>query len=192
MNLQARVTGILTRPSTEWPLIAADPSDVPTLYREYIGVLAAIPAVCLLLGLSLIGVPFLGRIGVTTALVAAIMTYVTALASAYIAALVVEKLAPTFQSTGNIAQALKLVAHAYTPVWVAGVLYLFVALAPLAVLAAAYAIYLFYLGLSPVMKTPPDKVVPYMIVSALVVIVVNIVLRLLMSAIGGVPSYARF
>jgi hypothetical protein len=185
MNLQARVVNILTRPAAEWPVIAAEPSDVSSLYTNYIVLLAAIPAVCTFLGLTIIGVPFFGGYGFSAALVAGIMSYVGTLASVYIAALIIEKLAPNFDSRGDTAQALKLVAYASTPVWVAGVLHLVPLLGVLIILAALYAVYLFYLGLTPVMKTPSDKVLPYMIVSAIVVIVVSVCLSFLLRALSG-------
>jgi hypothetical protein len=63
------------------------------------------------------------------------------------------------------------------------------ALSVLIIVAALYSIYLFYLGLPPLMKTPPDKVVPYMAVAALVTIVVALVLGLVTAAIAGVGAY---
>ena len=72
--------------------------------------------------------------------------------------------------------------------WVAGVLYLLLALTPLALLAALYAIYLFYVGLPVLLKTPYDKVVPFMVVAAIVVVVLNIVLRSILS-VSGLPMY---
>lgn len=187
-NLQARVTGILTNPKSEWPAIAAEPDDMAAMYRSYIVYLAAIPAVSMFFGLTVIGLPFFGRYGVTTALASAIVMYVTSLAAPFIAAVVLEKLAPKFLSSGSTAQALKLVAYASTPVWVAGVFYLVLVLAPLAFIAALYAIYLFYLGLPALMKTPQDKVVPFMVVAAIVIVVLNIVLRAIVS-VFGLPSY---
>jgi len=181
MNLQTRVMNILTKPAAEWPIIAAEPADVASIYRDYILLLAAIPAVCTFLGLMLIGGLF-GSYGMSFALVAGVMSYVSTLASCYIAAFIIEKLAPNFDSRGDTAQALKLVAYASTPVWVAGVLHLVPLLGVLILLAVIYAVYLFYLGLAPVMKTPQDKVVPYMIVSALVVIVVSVVLSFILTA----------
>ena len=58
-------------------------------------------------------------------------------------------------------------------------------------LAALYAIYLFYLGLAPVMKTPADKVVPYMIVSAIVIVLVYVCVGAIIGAIAGVSMYGR-
>jgi hypothetical protein len=73
-------------------------------------------------------------------------------------------------------QALKLVAYSETPVWIAGVLGIVPALGMIAGLVGAlYAIYIFYLGLPVMMKTPQDKVIPYMVVSAIVVIVLAVV-----------------
>src|SRR5688572_15362945 len=108
-NLQARVKGILTSPKTEWLAIAAEPDDVAAIYRDYIVFLAAIPAVSMFVGSTIFGIPF-GRYGMSTALMAAIAMYVSSLVAPLIAALVLEKLAPRFQSAGNTAQALKLVA----------------------------------------------------------------------------------
>jgi len=184
MNLQARVMNILTKPQTEWPVIALEPSDVASLYKNYILILAAIPAVASTLGWMLIG-GFFGPVGLTFAITAGIMGYCVSLASAFIAAFIIEKLAPTFDSHGDTAQALKLVAYASTPVWVAGILRIVPLLGVLILIAALYGVYLFYLGLTPVMKTPADKVVPYMIVSAIVVVVIYFVLAAITGAIMG-------
>jgi hypothetical protein len=75
-------------------------------------------------------------------------------------------------------------------VWIAGVLNLIPALSPLIILAALYAIYLFYLGLPTLMGTPSGQVVPYMVVSAIVIIIVSFVLGIVAATIAGVGSYA--
>jgi Yip1-like protein len=193
-QLTTRVTNILKQPAQEWPVIAAEPADVVGLIQGYAAPLAAIPAVCRWIGLSVIGMslPFMGtyRVGIVRGLVSAIVSWVFALVGAYIGALIIEKLAPTFKSSGNTAQALKLVVYASTPVWVAGVLNLLPALSPLIIIAALYAVYLFYLGLPTVMKTPSDQVIPYMVVSAIVVIVVSVCLAFVAAALSGVGAYS--
>jgi uncharacterized membrane protein len=179
MNLQNRVVNILSKPAQEWPVIASESTDVAALYKEYIMPLAAIPAICGFLGMTFIGVsvPFMGQIRTPMAsgLAGLIVGYVLALVGIFLAAFIVDKLAPSFQSSGGIVQALKMVAFASTPTWVAGVLQLVPMLGALTLLAALYGVYLFYLGLPSVMKTPPDKVIPYMVVSAIVIIVISVV-----------------
>jgi uncharacterized membrane protein len=179
MNLQTRVINILSKPAQEWPVIASESADVAALYKEYIIPLAAIPAICGFLGMTLIGVtvPFMGQVRtpMVSGLAGLIVGYVLALVGIFLAAFIVDKLAPSFQSSGGIVQALKMVAFASTPSWVAGVLQLVPLLGALALLAALYGVYLFYLGLPSVMKTPRDKVIPYMVVSAVVIIVISVV-----------------
>jgi uncharacterized membrane protein len=179
MNLQTRVINILSKPAQEWPVIASESTDVAALYKEYIIPLAAIPAICGFLGMTLIGVtmPLVGQIRtpMVSGLAGMIVGYVLSLVAIFLAAFIVDKLAPTFQSSGGIVQALKMVAFASTPSWVAGVLQLVPLLGMLALLAVLYGVYLFYLGLPSVMKTPKDKVIPYMVVSAIVIIVIFVV-----------------
>jgi hypothetical protein len=192
MQLQARVVNILKQPAEEWPIIVQEPSDVAGLLREYAAPLAAISAICRVLGMSFAGVSVLGmtfQVGMTRTLSWAVVSWVMQLAGAYIGALVIEKLAPTFQSQGDTVQALKLVVYSYTAVWVAGVLNLVPALAPLVILAGIYSIYLFYLGLPIVMHTPSQQVIPYMVVSALAIIVISVVLGMITGAIAGTAMY---
>ncbi len=187
MNLPARVKNILMTPSAEWPVIAAEPADVTSIYVNYVLILAAIPAACLFIGVGLITAPFVGGLGIGAALAGGVMNYVSTIVGVFVAAFVIQQLAPTFGSQGDTAQALKLVAYSYTPMWIAGVLYLIIFLAPIAIVAVLYGVYLFYIGLPVVMKTPSDKIIPYMLVSAVVIIVVQLVLRLLLGVMWVAP-----
>jgi hypothetical protein len=189
MDLQTRVTNILTKPREEWPVIVAESTDVETLYKSYIAILAAIPPIGTFIGMTFIGigVPLLGtyRLSVVHGVTTAVIQYVLGLAGVYIAAMVIDRLAPMFQSQSNAIQALKLVAYAWTATWLAGVLSVIPALGALGILAGLYSIYLFYLGVTPLMKTPAEKVVPYMVVSAVAIIIVMAVLGFITTAVTG-------
>jgi hypothetical protein len=89
---------------------------------------------------------------------------------------VLQWLAPRFGSSGTLVDALKLVTYSSTPVWVGGIVYLLPLLVPLLLVALVYAIYLFYLGLPSLLKTPPEQRVPFMVVAGLTILVVNILL----------------
>lgn len=190
MNLQERVTRILKQPKQEWPVIEAEPTDVATLYKSYIVPLAAIPVIASFIGRVVVGVsvPFVGRyrFGVATALRAAVFEYIGALVGVFVAAFIVAKLAPTFNSREDQVQALKLVAYSSTPVWIAGVLNIIPMLAVFIFFAALYCVYVFYLGVPILMKTPQEKVVPYMVVSVVVIILVYLVVGFFMAMAGGV------
>lgn len=190
--LQDRARRILTTPKTEWPVIEAESTDVATLYKSYIVILAAIPAVCTFIGMTMIGytLPFVGtiRTPVVSGFAQMIVSYVLGLAGVYLTALIIDKLAPTFDSQTDIVQSLKLVAYAMTPVWIAGVLYLIPALGVIVLIAALYSIYLFYLGVPVLKKTPEPKVVPYMVVAAIVSIVVFLVVGVIAGLFFGAAA----
>jgi len=186
-SLQTRVVNMLKSPATEWPVIAAEPTDVGKLYREYIMILSAIPAIATFIGYSLIGVslPFTGmyRRPMVDGISFLIVSYVMGLVGVYVCAVVIEWLAPKFNSSGSRVDALKLVAYASTPVWLAGALNVLPLLAVLSLLAALYAIYLFYLGLPVLMKTPADQVVVFMIVAAIVIFIVGLIMGAISTAL---------
>jgi hypothetical protein len=189
MDLKSRITNILTKPKEEWPVIAQERTDLATLYTGYIVILAAIPAVASFLGNSIIGVsmPFVGRIrwGFGHGLTYMILQYVLTLVSVYISAFVIEKLAPSFGSKGDFIQALKLVAFASTPSWLAGILGIIPVLGVLGILAALYGVYLFYVGLPYMMETPTEKVIPYMLVSAVIIIVLSLIVGVIAGAVAA-------
>ncbi|HYM24300.1 MAG TPA: Yip1 family protein [Vicinamibacterales bacterium] len=188
-DLKTRVVNILTTPQTEWPLISVEKTDAATLTASYIAILAAIPPVATYIGMTVVGVgTFTGaryRTDPTRGLVSAVLQYLLAVAGVHVAALVVDRLAPTFKSQPSAIQALKLVTYASTALWVAGAVNIVPTLSEVAFLAGLYSIYLFYLGVGPVMKTPADQVLPYMVVSAVVVIVITLAAAALAAALAS-------
>jgi len=183
MFLARRVAGLLTRPAAEWTRIAAEPDDVTSICQGYVGILALMPAGSTLAGIAMAGGRFLGAAGITTAITAAVVGWLMAIGSSVAAAALVEKTAPVFQADGDLTQAFKLVGYAMTPVWLTGVLFLLGPSQPVAVVGWVWAGYLYYRGLPIVMKTPPPRVAPYFVASALAVLLVNVLLRWVFAAL---------
>ena len=178
MNLPRRVAGLLTNPGQEWRAIAAEPHEIGALYRGHIAILAAIPSASILLGLLAAGGLALGAASLATATTAAAVTYAIALAVPYVAAIIIEHLAPRFKSDGSTAQALALVAFSFTPAWLGGLFYVSVSLSPFVLIGFLYAIYLFFAGLTPMLETPAEQRVPF----CLVVVIAIVVLQTLFGA----------
>jgi len=194
LDLKTRATNILTRPAMEWPAIAGEVTTPIDLITSYAAPLSAVAAISAFIGLSIVGmsVPLIGgtfRTPIVSGLTSAVVRFVLGLVGLYVSAIIIEKLAPTFQSKGDTTQAMKLVVFASTPIWVASVLQIIPALGILVLLAALYAVYLFYLGLTPVMQTPGDKVIPYMVVAAIVIFVLNLCFGFIAAAIAGAGTY---
>jgi len=182
-TLQHRVTAILTRPRREWPIIARETDSMRGLYTRYIVPLVAIGAVANVVRLAFFGPPLV-RPGLGTLVVNAILRVAFGLASVIVAAVIVQWLAPRFKSSGNTLAAAKLVAYASTPVWLAGIFNLSITLMPLVFVAELYAVYLYYVGLPIVMGTPADHIVPFMLVSAIAVIVVGVCFSFVEATLG--------
>lgn len=193
-KLIARVKNILLTPKTEWPVVAAEPETVQSLFTSYIMILAAIPAVIQLLKLSVIGttIPFVGgtiRLGIGVGITQMVVQYVVALGVCYLMMLIVDALAPTFGGEKNQVQALKSVAYSYTASWVASVLGLIGPLGWLAMLAAAiYGIYLLYIGLPSTMKCPQDKAGGYAAATIIIGFVLSLVLGIVLASVTGLSG----
>ena len=178
MALVDRVKNILLSPRAEWQVIDAEPASVSSLYAGYIAPLAAIPAICQAIGMSMIGlsIPFIGghyKTPIGSAFISAAVMYVFGLVAVYIVALIVDGLAPTFGGTKNQVQALKVVAYSYTSAWVGGVFSLIPALSIIGLLFGLYSLYLLYLGLPVLMKSPVDKAVGYTVVVVICTIIIT-------------------
>jgi len=176
MNIVERVKNILLQPKTEWPVIAGETTPTAELYTSYIIPLAAIPAVAGFVGLGIVGLPFIGRLGMTTVLTMMVTQFVLALVMVYVLALIIDVLAPNFGGEKNMAQALKVAAYAMTASWVAGVFQVLPMLGILALLGSLYGIYLLYLGLPVLMKAPAEKAVVYTVVVIVAAIVLGVII----------------
>ena len=190
-DIVSRVKAILLTPKTEWPVIAGETTTVADLYKNYVIILAAIPAVASFIKMSIIGttVPFAGtfRVDIMTGLTTAILTYILSLVAIYIVALIIDALAPTFGAVKDQMQALKTAVYAYTAYWVASVAYVVPALGFLIMLAGGiYSLYLLYLGLPVTMKTPADKALPYTAVTVVCTFVVMLLLGIVVGSVVGV------
>jgi hypothetical protein len=184
MNVVERAKAILLQPAQTWPVIDAEPATVQSIYKDWLVIMAAIPAVCGFIGLSLVGASVFGisyREPLIGGVVKMLVTYGMSLAMAYVMSLIVDALAPSFGATKNPVGALKVVAYGSTAAYVAGIFSLLPMLSMLGVLVALYSLYLFYLGLPAVMKCPQDKAIGY----TAVVVIIAIVLSVVVGVIAG-------
>jgi len=188
MNVVARAQAIILKPKEEWIKIKDEPTTVPQLFTQYAVILAAIPAIAQFIGNGLVGrrIPFVGwvRFPVGSAILQAILYYVFTLVSAYVFGIVINALAPSFGSKQSPQNAMKLAVYGMTPMWIGGIFYIIPLLGILAWLAGLYSLYVLYLGFNnPLLDTPKEKVVGYMLVSFVVLIVLSLVVGLVLGAI---------
>jgi Yip1 domain len=175
-GLITRVKNILLQPDSEWDVIERESADISGLFKNYVMILAAIPALAtmihgLLFGHSFFGVTY--RPGIVETIATALVTYAVSLVGLFLLATVIDALAPQFGAEKNRIQAFKVAAYTGTASWVAGIFNLIPGLGFLSILGV-YSLYLLYLGLPKLMKTAPDKALPYTVVTVIAAVVLNI------------------
>jgi hypothetical protein len=185
MNITERIKGILLRPGDEWRTIAGETTSTADLYRDYIILLAAIGPAASFIGMSVVGVsmPAGGayRVPIAAGIMSAIVRYALALVSVYVLAFVVNSLAPTFSGEKNFDQAFKLAAYSFTPGWLASVFALIPVLGFLSIVGL-YGLYLIYIGLPILMKSPQEKSTGYTIAIIIAAIVIFFVIGVISRA----------
>lgn len=183
MNLIDRAKNILFTPKTEWEVIDNEIATSPSLLTSYVLPLALLAAA----GSILKGLLFAGPLavyGFNYFIVTAIVAFIASVVSFYLSVYVIDLLAPSFASEKNLGKSAQLVAYSSTASYIAGFLSFIPYLGFLIVVAGwVYGIYLTYLGLGPLKKTPEDKKVIYMIIAFIIMIVVYFIIA---AILGGI------
>jgi len=189
MNLVERARNILFNPKTEWNTVAGESATIGSLLTGYVIPLSLIPVLAIIIkGLfwsDVVGVYSLRYFIITAvgSLIKSILVYV-------IAAYIVDLLAVNFRSEKNINRSAQLVAYASTGYWVISILDIIPLLGWLAAIAgASYSVFLMYLGIGLLKKTPEEQRIVYVIVCVVLVLVVMFVVAAIFNALFLASSY---
>ncbi len=192
MNLIERAKNIIVSPAKEWNVILTEQPDTGKIVTGYVLPLAGAAALAAFIGYGFIGFNYGFGIrlkGTDWGLYQGITMLAGALISVFVSSFIIDALATNFESEKNLGRSVQLVAYSYTPAWIGGLLTILPSLAIVGSLAGLYGLYLLYVGMPILKKTPADKHVSYFVVSLLVMIVVFVVIgmvlgRILMSIFG--------
>ena len=102
MDVVERAKNIILTPKAEWPVIATEANSIEAIYRDYLVYIAAVPAIASFVGFALTGVT-----GFFSGLVWSVANYVLSLVVVYVVALIINKLAPSFDGIANFLNAFK-------------------------------------------------------------------------------------
>jgi hypothetical protein len=185
MDIVERAKAITLNPAATWPVIDAEKHDAKSLFVPYLLILAAIPAVCSFIGLSVVGIGGFGfnfRVPFASGLAMMITTYILSIIMTFGMGWLASVLAPTFGGKSDLVQGLKLAVFGGTPMMLAGIFNILPALSIVGLLVALYSLYVIYLGLPVLMKNPQGKTIPYMVVLIIASIVSGVVLSMVTSA----------
>ena len=193
-NLIQRVINILTKPKEEWLVINTEQPNTISLIVGYALILALIPAIASFLRYGVIGTTIWGVTyrSISTGIMQALIILIGAGVGTYLFAWVIDLLAPSFESEKNMGKSLQLATYSSTPVWILGILNLIGVLGSLAVfLGAIYSIYLLYIGIPVLKKTPAEKATGYLVISIIAYIVIYFVVAMILGLILGIFFVAR-
>jgi len=162
-----RTLNIIIKPDDEWKVISQENTNKSAVLSGY-----ALPYVIAIAIASAAGsfIFSFGFFSISYIIISSVFAFVLPFAGIFISSYIINILAPGFKSTSNIDNAFKLVIYSYTAFFLASIITgLFPVLFFIGV-AGLYSFYIFWLGFTPMMKTPDDKKTGYVIVGILIMI----------------------
>ncbi len=176
-----KVKEVFTNPKGCWAIFKAQPESIEDLYKRYLIPLVIVNIICGFIGNVFVGTripvvgityhtPFISGLWIWT------ITGAFMLAVPYIAAAILEALAPKFNGSISRTDAFKLVVYSLTPGLVAGILNVVPGLAGVMFLISLYGFYLLWEGVKEMASVPQDQRLVYVIASVVTVAVANFVI----------------
>jgi len=192
MNLVERVKNIILNPKQEWNVIDTETTGTIELYKGYVIPLTAIGPIATLIGTTLVGISLPGigtyRVPFGSAIGQTIVSYILSLIGVYVMALIIDFLAPSFSGEKNINQALKTAVYSSTASWLGGIFGLIPILGFISLVASIYSLYLLFLGLPVLMKSPKEKALIYTVVIVIAAIIIFVIIGLISSLFVSLPT----
>ena len=182
MNLIERVKNILVTPKTEWEVINEETATPISLLTAYVLPLAIVASIGTVLKYFIFAGGF--TYGLNFVIGTALVGFVAAILSFYLTAIIVDMLAPSFGSEKDLNKSAQLVAYSGTSSYIGGLLSFIPIIGWLVSLVAwAYGIYLMYLGIGTMKKTPEDKKIIYMIVAFVIMMAIYFIIAAILGVI---------
>jgi hypothetical protein len=186
-----RAIAILSRPNSEWAVIDTEGVTIGRLLIGYAGVLAALRAVCGVIGGQLyrFGLAWTpSRPSWAWSLRDAVAGFALTLAATFVVALAINLLAPAFGARKNLVQSAKLSVYAGTAGWVGGMLWPFADPWWVASLLGLYGLYLLAAGLPRLMEPAPRRAWVYTIIVLIAAGAIDLVAEWGARMIAGPPE----
>lgn len=177
MNLIDRVKNILLTPQKEWHVINSEPGNTASITTTYILPLTLIGVFAAFIGFGFLGVGIgvFKIAGVAWGIKMALGYAIRSILGVFIMAFIIDALASNFESEKNFDKSFQVAAYSATAGLVGGIFLIIPALSILVWLASLYGLYLLYLGLPILKKTPADKAVSYFVVVLVVSLIVWVI-----------------
>lgn len=185
---------LVKNPTTFMTARSEQDQPLKSLIINYVAVLAAVPFIATLIGYSWYYRFFsiFGGGGIAYILGITILSYILDIIAVFVIGFIMWKLAPTFGTSTTQVRATRMAAYIFTPYFLISILNIVPFIGFLTILGVLYGLYIMYLGLPIVMKTPKEKVLGYLIVTVVATIVVYAVIGAIVGAIVAATVLTGF
>ena len=178
-NVLNRAQAVLFKPEETWDVIKVEQSSVQQIYREYLVLLAAIPAISGFLGALFKGANFF------QSLFWAVLVYLFSLAGVWLSVALIKSIANNFKIAADKLEIQKLVSYAYTAFFVAGIFFLIPPLFWLSV-TGIYGFYLYAVGVPRILSIPRNERLNFTVITIFALLFVLILSFSLTALISGI------
>ncbi len=171
-----RAKNIIISPVKEWQIIKEENIENDRLITNY-----AIPFV-ILSSISIL-ISNINTVGFSKAILNASVSFVLIIVSLYLSAMILNEIAPFFNTKKNINAVYKLVVYSSTPSFIISIIvnldYKFMLFS----LLSLYSVYLYWTGIQPLLETPEKNKVHYIVVSILLMFSIKMILASIVLAL---------
>ncbi|OGB87505.1 hypothetical protein A3H38_03085 [candidate division WOR-1 bacterium RIFCSPLOWO2_02_FULL_46_20] len=194
MAIVDRAREIILDPRLTWQTIKEEVYNIKQLFVNYAAPLALIPAVCGLIGMTLVGIRLpsgsVARAPFAEAFIGGALGYVLHLGGIFVAAWAIARLASLFEAKSDLDLSVKLVVYAMTPAWLVGVFSMVPGLSIISIIAF-YSIYLLVLGLPVLLEVPANKVFLFTMSILLTGFIISFIISMILVGTVYGPMYMR-
>lgn len=175
-----RAKHLLIYPQIEWVRIEAEITTRSQIVRSYIVPFVILVAICSFIGSSLLS---LQPYPVSVIIVKVLITGLLLVGGVYLSSTIINELTTSFAITRNLEATFKLISYSFNSFFIASCLAgLLPDLAILPILGL-HSVYLFWLGVTPLLKVPEASKIGFVVVSFLIIIGIYAIFSLIVGII---------
>jgi hypothetical protein len=171
-----RAIKLIINAKAEWQIIQTETHTKTEVIKNY-----ALPWIIVITLCSIVS-DFIIAASVAYVLTKAVITFVMAFSVMYLSSIVINEITTSFNSKKDINTTFKLVVYSLTAYFIITSITYLIPLPPIQMLMvfALYSIYLYWVGSAPLVGTPEDNKVGFVVVSSLIIVGIYAVLYLIL------------
>lgn len=149
-----RIWKLLLDTENEWKEISKESVSDRDFYSNYIIPLVAIGPIAAFIGFAYVGLPGYRQLPLLYCVLQSSISFIFMLAAVYMMAVLISTVTYVTGNYDDDGEAIKVAAYAYTPYWLASILYINPVFTPVVIILSFYGLVIAFIGLKTVMKCP--------------------------------------